>query len=59
MGSGGFLLTNYQEDFLNYFVPGEDFIYYSSYEEAETYAGYYLSREKNVSRLLPTLLVKF
>ncbi len=45
-GSGGFLLTNYQEDFLNYFVPGEDFIYYSSYEEAETYADYYLSHEK-------------
>lgn len=58
MGSGGFLLTNYQEDFLNYFVPGEDFIYYSSYEEAETYAGYYLSHEKERQQIAANALGK-
>ncbi len=58
MGSGGFLLTNYQEDFLNYFVPGEDFIYYSSYEEAETYADYYLSHEKERQQIAANALGK-
>ena len=58
LGSGGFLLTNYQEDFLNYFVPGEDFIYYSSYEEAETYAGYYLSHEKERQQIAANALGK-
>ena len=33
MGAGGFLLTNFQEDFLDFFVPGEDFIYYESTED--------------------------
>lgn len=32
MGAGGFLLTNYQEDFLRHFVPGEDFVYYTGAE---------------------------
>ena len=58
MGSGGSLLTNYQEDFLNYFVPGEDFIYYSSYEEAETYADYYLSHEKERQQIAANALGK-
>lgn len=53
-----FLLTNYQEDFLNYFVPGEDFIYYSSYKEAETYAGYYLSHEKERQQIAANALGK-
>ncbi len=30
LGCGGFLLSNYQEDFLDFFVPGEDYIYYES-----------------------------
>lgn len=58
MGSGGFLLTNYQEDFLTYFVPGEDFIYYSSYDEAETYASYYLSHEKERQQIAANALGK-
>ena len=58
MGSGGFLLTNYQEDFLNYFAPGEDFIYYSSYEEAEAYASYYLSHEKERQQIAANALGK-
>lgn len=46
MGSGGFLLSNFQEDFLDYFIPGEDFDYYSSYEDLMEKAEYYLSHEK-------------
>ncbi len=46
MGSGGFLLSNYQEDFFDYFIPGEDFDYYGSYEELMEKTEYYLSHEK-------------
>lgn len=46
MGSGGFLLTNYQEDFLEYFEPGVDFAYYDSYEDLMAKIEYYLTHEK-------------
>lgn len=46
MGSGGFLLTNYQEEFQEHFVPGEDFDYYSSNEELLDKTEYYLTHEK-------------
>ncbi len=42
MGCGGFLLTNYQEDFLDYFEPGVDFVFYTSQEELAMLAEYYL-----------------
>lgn len=46
MGAGGFLLTNFQADFLDYFVPGEDFVYYESEEDMVSKIEYYLSHEK-------------
>lgn len=46
MGCGGFLLTNYQEDFLEYFVPGEDFVYYEDLSDLVEKAGYYLTHEE-------------
>jgi spore maturation protein CgeB len=46
MGCGGFLLTNYQEDFLEYFEPGIDYVFYSSREELVELTGYYLSHEE-------------
>ncbi|MBR6770468.1 MAG: glycosyltransferase [Lachnospiraceae bacterium] len=46
MGSGGFLLTNYQQDYLEHFVPGEDFVYYESQDDLLEKAEYYLSHEK-------------
>lgn len=46
MGAGGFLLTNYQADFLDYFVPGEDFDYYDGAEDLLGKIEYYLSHEK-------------
>lgn len=46
MGNKGFLLSNYQEDYLEYFNDGEDFVYYTDYEDLERKAEYYLSHEK-------------
>ena len=42
----GFLLTNYQEDMLEYFEPGIDFVYYDSYEDLMKKADYYLNHEE-------------
>lgn len=50
MGNGGFLLTNYQGDFLEYFVPGEDFAYYESKEDLMNKIRYYLAPENQEER---------
>ncbi|TCL54024.1 spore maturation protein CgeB [Kineothrix alysoides] len=46
MGCGGFLLSNYQEDFLEYFIPGQDYVYYEDYDDLLNKADYYLVHEK-------------
>lgn len=46
MGSGGFLLSNFQADFLEHFVPGEDFVYYESKEDLVQKVDYYLEHDK-------------
>lgn len=46
MGSGGFLLTNYQADFLDDFVPGTDFVYYESQNDLLAKIDYYLLHEQ-------------
>lgn len=46
MGSGGFLMSNFQADFLDDFVPGEDFVYYESREDLLDKTAYYLSHEE-------------
>lgn len=45
MGAGGFLLTNFQADFLDYFVPENDFVYFDSEEDCVSKIDYYLSHE--------------
>lgn len=45
LGTGGFLLTNYQEDMFRHFEPDKHFVYYSSMEEAVDKADYYLRHE--------------
>lgn len=47
MGSKGFLLTNYQEELLQYFEPGVDFVYYENYEDLLSKAEYYLTHEED------------
>lgn len=46
MGSGGFLLSNFQADFLEHFVPDEDFVYYGSREDFVKKTAYYLTHEE-------------
>jgi spore maturation protein CgeB len=46
MGAGGFLLTNYQADFMELFVPGEDFVYYEDERDMLSKIGYYLDHDK-------------
>lgn len=46
IGSGGFLLTNYQADFGDCFQPGEDFVYYESEKDLLEKIDYYLSHDK-------------
>lgn len=45
MGAGGFLLSNYQADFLEYFTPGEDFVFFESREDLMEKLEYYLSHD--------------
>ena len=45
MGSRGFLLTNYQEDFLDCFVPEEDYVYFTDTEDMMRKIEYYLSHD--------------
>ncbi len=45
LGCGGFLLTNYQADFMEYFEPGKDFVYYSHVNEIPDLVHYYLEHE--------------
>ncbi len=45
MGCGGFLLSNYQEEFLDYFVPNEDFVYYEDFKDAYAKADFYLKND--------------
>ena len=46
MGCGGFLLSNFQRDFLDYFVPGEDFVFYENKEDLLWKIDYYLEHEE-------------
>lgn len=46
MGSGGFLLTNYQADFVPLFEAGVDYVYYDSKMDMYDKIGYYLEHEE-------------
>lgn len=46
MGAGGFLLSNFQSDFLLHFEPGIDFVYYEDCKDAIEKVHYYLSHEE-------------
>lgn len=51
MGAGGFLLTNFQSDFMGLFVPEEDFVYYDSREDLMNKIEYYLSHEEERAQI--------
>ncbi|MCL2252869.1 MAG: glycosyltransferase [Lachnospiraceae bacterium] len=46
MGAGGFLLTNFQADFLLHFVPDEDYVYYENIDDLINKTEYYLTHDK-------------
>ena len=46
LGSGGFLLSNYQADFADCYVDGEDYVSFGSKEDMLGKIEYYLSHEK-------------
>lgn len=43
MGNGGFLLTNYQEEFMEYFEKDKDFSFYEDIADAAEKAKYYIN----------------
>ncbi len=45
MGCGGFVLTNYQEELMDYFVPGEACVIYENIGDLYEKAAYYLAHE--------------
>lgn len=58
LGAGGFLLSNYQEDFLDFFVPGEDFDYYDGVDDLLSKIEYYLSHEKERAEIAKNGFIK-
>ena len=44
-GAGGFLLSNYQADLYDVFVPGEDMVIYDSIDDLMNKCKYYLSHD--------------
>lgn len=45
LGSGGFLLSNYQEELAEHFVPDEEVVLYDSIEDAYAKADFYLRND--------------
>lgn len=58
LGCGGFLLSNYQQELCNFFIPGEDFVYYESANNAIEKAAYYLSHENERNEIAHNALEK-
>ena len=58
MGCGGFLLTNFQEDFFRHFEPDVDFVYYTSFEEMLDKAKYYLAHDEEREKIRRSALEK-
>lgn len=52
MGSGGFLLSNFQADFLDDFIPGEDFVFYEDENDFTRKISYYLSHEAKRQQII-------
>ncbi len=45
MGMGGFVISNYQAEIPDYFIPGEDIVVYESLEHLKELVSYYLSHD--------------
>lgn len=51
MGAGGFLLSNYQADFYDFFTPGEDLVLFDSKEDLLDKCAYYLRHDHERRRI--------
>ncbi len=51
MGNEGFLLSNYQQELAQYFVPGEEFVYYEDEQDLMDKVAYYLNHEEERKRI--------
>ena len=47
MACGGFLISNYQEDFLDFFEPEQDMVFYQSHEDLMDKIEFYLGHDNN------------
>lgn len=52
MACGGFLLSNYQEEFLDYFTIDHDIVLYESIEDAIEKIDFYLNKEEERSKII-------
>lgn len=51
MACGGFLITNYQEDYLEYFEPDEDMVIYYDYGDLMEKTAFYLEHDEERLRI--------
>ena len=51
MGAGGFLMSNFQSDFLMYFEPDVDFVYYEDDKDLIDKCRFYLSHDSERNRI--------
>lgn len=51
MACGGFLLSSFQPELFDYFIPGEDFDYFTSPAEAYEKSAFYLTHEDTRSKI--------
>ena len=58
MGCGGFLLTNYQADFLDCFTPDKDFVYYDSKQDMLEKTDYYLKHDTERKKIAENGYIK-
>ena len=56
LGCGGFLLTNFQSDFLRHFEPDKHFVSYSSLDEALDKCDYYIVHENERAQIASNAL---
>lgn len=58
LGNGGFLITNYQQELFEYFIPDEDFVYYTDYDDLVKKVEYYLKYDDERCRIAHNGCVK-
>lgn len=51
LAAGGFLLTNYQEELEELFVPGEELVFYHNEQELVELAEYYMTHDEERERI--------